>query len=165
MMSVKAVPNTNYVLEEVNPENRRIYDIEQAVVLTSPNVFDTGGHENFIRFIRRGGLPKTYILNGERGMTSGYIALSILHEQKITEVRSIAVLPRYQSRGYGGLMMKEAERIAHEAGCGKMTLAANPKNKRATRFYKNLGYEVVATVDNYFGDGTPRFIFNKTLPN
>jgi ribosomal protein S18 acetylase RimI-like enzyme len=79
------------------------------------------------------------------------------------EVRSVAVDPDHLRHGFGTAMMTYAEDIARQNGKSKLTLVVNPENEPAVGFYKGLGYSVVKTVENYYGDGTPRFILEKPI--
>jgi ribosomal-protein-alanine N-acetyltransferase len=126
-------------------------------------VFYTGTSEEFIQVLNKGGEPKTYIYLDDNDNQVGYLALSALDDSDAIEVRSIAVEREYRHNGFGKKMMFEAERIASQAGRNKLTLVTSPENTRALDFYKGLGYVVTNKIENYYGDGTPRYVLEKLI--
>ena len=150
-------------LHEVAIGNSEIYAIEARALAASPNVFDTGSAENFEKFLSEGGVPSTYIEYDDSGNRVGYLALSALDDPGAMEVRSIAVEPEHQQRGFGKKMMSEAELIANQAGRKKLTLVTSPENIVAVNFYLGLGYTIIDKVENYYGDGTPRYVLEKQI--
>lgn len=148
----------------VAENDETLYAIETEVIAASPNVFDTGTPQQFVEFLIDGGAPYTYIAYDSENHAVGYIALSALaKEQDAVEVRSIAVKPASQSMGYGETMMREVELIANKLGRSKIKLVTNPENSGAVRFYQRLSYTITASIDNYYGDGTPRYVLEKLL--
>jgi len=73
----------------------------------------------------------------------------------------VAVDPEFQDRGVGTMLMGELERRAAGAGVKVMRLEAL-KGSRAVSFYKRLGYEVVAEIENYYPYGDA-VVMEKTL--
>jgi aminoglycoside 6'-N-acetyltransferase I len=132
-------------------------------VAATPNVFDTGSPEEFIKFLEEGGTPSAYVEYDRDNNAVGYLALCALNGSDAIEVRSIAVVPQHQHAGFGKMMMREAERIALEAGRNRVILVTSPANTRAVKFYSALGYTVRDTIHDYYGDGTPRHILEKEL--
>jgi ribosomal protein S18 acetylase RimI-like enzyme len=55
-------------------------------------------------------------------------------------VYHLAVLPSFQGRGIGKLLLAELERRLAALGCAKMNLTVNPRNTGAIDFYKRLGF-------------------------
>jgi predicted GNAT family N-acyltransferase len=56
------------------------------------------------------------------------------------KMRQVAVEPAWQGRGLGRRLVEEAERLARERGCTRMTLHARAT---AVAVYLHLGYESV----------------------
>ena len=52
----------------------------------------------------------------------------------------LAVSPRHRRRGYGRLLMREAERRLVERGCPKLNLQVRSSNAEVIAFYRKLGY-------------------------
>ncbi len=150
--------------QQVPPTDDDMYAIESAVVAATPSVVDTGSPEEFVAWLHEGGKPTTYLWHDDAGHQVGYLALVDSEDAPDDmEVRSIAVLPKYQDAAFGKAMMQYAEDIARQQGKKKVTLVTSPANEGALGFYQHLGYSIVRTVDNYYGDGTPRHVLEKSL--
>jgi GNAT superfamily N-acetyltransferase len=57
-------------------------------------------------------------------------------------VKRVMVRPRSQGRGYGGALMREAERLARQAGLRALHLTVRA-GQGTERFYQGLGYKEV----------------------
>jgi ribosomal protein S18 acetylase RimI-like enzyme len=65
------------------------------------------------------------------------------HIDELTPELAISVLPEWRGRGVGTLMMEHLFELLHEAGYRRTSLSVQQDNP-AVRFYKRLGYAVVA---------------------
>jgi len=149
--------------QAVSPDDMQLYDLERRAIEATPTVVDTGRPEEFLDFLQKGGKPSTFIWHDKFGNRVGYLALVDLEDSNDMEVRSVAVDPDHQRAGYGTAMMAYAEDTARQNGKTKLTLVTSPENKPALEFYKGLGYSIVKMVENYYGDGTSRFILEKPI--
>ena len=52
----------------------------------------------------------------------------------------MVVAPEWRGQGIGAAMMREAQRLAAQAGCYKLALSSNLKRDDAHRFYRSLGF-------------------------
>lgn len=148
---------------KVPPDSVEVYGIESIAIATTPGIFSTGSAVAFACFLQEGGEPSVYIERDPVGTAVGYIALSALTGLNAMEVRSIAVLPEHQGQGHGKNMMHKAEEVAFDVGRNKIMLVTSPENTGAVKFYEALGYAVVREVENYYGDGTTRYVLEKLL--
>ncbi|NOV22445.1 GNAT family N-acetyltransferase [Cupriavidus necator] len=55
-------------------------------------------------------------------------------------VEAVVVAPTARGMGVGKAMMREAMRLAREAGAAKLALSSNARRLRAHRFYRQLGF-------------------------
>ena len=55
-------------------------------------------------------------------------------------VNYLAVLPRYQRRGYGQTLMQAAEQGLLAMGCPKINLQVRSNNDNVLAFYRHIGY-------------------------
>jgi ribosomal protein S18 acetylase RimI-like enzyme len=58
----------------------------------------------------------------------------------------LGVLPQFEGRGLGRLLLEWAEDRARAAGLGKITLTVDADNERALGLYERAGYSVSTTV-------------------
>lgn len=65
------------------------------------------------------------------------------------QVRYMAVAPDAQSRGFGGIVLRELEQRARAAGAKQVVLNARAA---AQRFYERRGYQVEAPAERLFGE-------------
>ncbi len=57
-------------------------------------------------------------------------------------VNYLAVGPHHQGKGFGSLLMSEAERRLAELRCPKVNLQVRATNQNVVAFYRRLGYRV-----------------------
>jgi len=57
---------------------------------------------------------------------------------------NIAVLPRFQGKGIGKLLVKAAEKDARAEGCKHILVMVPIQNSNARKFFEHLGYKVKA---------------------
>jgi GNAT superfamily N-acetyltransferase len=78
------------------------------------------------------------------GMTTLAIRYGINTDAPSARLVSVVVDEDFRSKGVGGRLIAEAERIAREAGCGRIEVTSGSHRERAHRFYERLGYEVTS---------------------
>lgn len=147
----------------VAPDDIRLYELESKVASVTPSLLKPGSPKEFADFLAESGQVYTYLWQDKQAQALGYLALSELTQTKKLEIRSIAVDPDFQNIGIGTTMMLYAEIVAKQRNIKNLLLATSPKNAKALSFYKKLGYTITDTAENYYGDGTPRFILEKKV--
>lgn len=60
-------------------------------------------------------------------------------------INAIAVYPEHRSKGFGSLLMNEAERQALDQGLDTLSLVAFEDNVGAVRLYKRLGFSIAGS--------------------
>ncbi|NLF93287.1 MAG: GNAT family N-acetyltransferase [Oligosphaeraceae bacterium] len=63
------------------------------------------------------------------------------------------LLPEYQGRGLGSLLLTEARKDARAAGFSRLRLNVNRNNTKAIRAYCRNGFKTIESVDNPIGNG------------
>lgn len=84
----------------------------------------------------------------EKGFVKAIARLDITDES-IGQMRFVAVETKEQGKGFGKLIMDEAEKISQERGDQKMILHAR---ENALEFYRILGYQLVEKSHLLFGE-------------
>jgi GNAT superfamily N-acetyltransferase len=56
-------------------------------------------------------------------------------------LESMVVDEAYRRKGVGAALLREVQRLAHEAGCYKLALSSNLARRGAHRFYSRLGWK------------------------
>ena len=89
----------------------------------------------------------------------GFLVLDVqllFHQEgNIGCIMAMAVLDEWRGRGVGTALVREAERIARQAGCVKISVASGIHRTETHRFYRSLGFEEI----------TKRFVKQLGLPN
>lgn len=77
----------------------------------------------------------------------------------------IAVSPSQQGKGLGGRLLREVEHRAHESGATKMFLdtSGRPQYTPTRVFYERMGYQVEATLKDFFAPGDDKVIYARRL--
>lgn len=78
-------------------------------------------------------------------------------------VQFLGVLPPFQSRGLGSLLLAQLESDAREAGQRNLWVAASDFNARARRFYLRAGFVTVAELEGLIMDGVSEILLRKRL--
>ena len=74
------------------------------------------------------------------GLVTTVTAMAIGHPGGYTKINGLGVLPEYQGRGIGGLLLQRAEELAVDNGTRYLGLASGFKREEAHAFYEHMGY-------------------------
>lgn len=75
------------------------------------------------------------------GMVTMAETLAIGQPNGYMKVNGLAVLPEFQRRGIGKMLMERVEKLAGERGIALIGLASGVRRTGAHEFYENLGYQ------------------------
>ncbi|HQI92690.1 MAG TPA: GNAT family N-acetyltransferase [Candidatus Dojkabacteria bacterium] len=78
------------------------------------------------------------------------------------ELFILGVLPKYRNKGVGKRIIKEMEDISKKTGASSIILNTHELMTSTQKFYTDLGYEKIGTLEKYYGNGNAVF-FSKTL--
>lgn len=98
---------------------------------------------------------KEWIKNSLRGYTDKIITLRIKNEicgfvsckikNKIGIIDLIGILPKYQGRGYGKILMNESIKWFNSKGINEMEVTTEGENISAQRLYQKIGFRIYDT--------------------
>lgn len=84
----------------------------------------------------------------------GYLTWSGCMERPGTaKLHKCYLLPAYQNRGIGSLMLGKAKELARERGFSRLRLNVNRRNGKAIRAYLRNGFAAIGSEDNDIGGG------------
>jgi ribosomal-protein-alanine N-acetyltransferase len=83
----------------------------------------------------------------------GFFAIENQGEK--VEVKTVVVLPEYQNRGYGKILLDKIKELTKPK---LIELVTHPKNTNAIVVYLKSGFEIYGWKDDYYGDGQPRVL-------
>ncbi|WP_228387193.1 ribosomal protein S18-alanine N-acetyltransferase [Ornithinicoccus halotolerans] len=93
---------------------------------------------------------------GQERRLIGYGGLDLGGE--VADVMTVAVDPRCQGRGLGGLLLAELERRAARGGARWLVLEVRADNAAATALYRSRGFVPVRTRARYYPDGADALV-------
>ena len=141
-----------------------LFALELKIAKVTPTLLQIETRDRFLHFLTGEPHSTTWLWKEPSGRNAGYMTLIDKPDEELLEVLAIRVDPGLQGLGYGRKMMGFSERLAAELGRKKVMLATSPENTKALGFYKRLGYRIIKKAENYYGDGTPRYLLEKELP-
>ncbi|GKQ42147.1 ribosomal-protein-alanine acetyltransferase [Companilactobacillus sp. RD055328] len=68
-------------------------------------------------------------------------------------ITNISVLPSFQNKGLGHLLLDICFKLVREADFSKLTLEVDAQNTRAIKLYKSLGFYETKSIKNYYDNG------------
>jgi len=63
---------------------------------------------------------------------------------------NLCVDPGWHRRGFGGILLENAVRIARSRGCDSMYLEVRPSNRAGVALYENRGFQVIGRRPGYY---------------
>ena len=81
-----------------------------------------------------------YLNDKPVGLLNGFEGFSTFAAKPLFNIHDIAVLAEYRSQGIASQLLREAERLALELGCCKLTLEVLAGNEPARRVYRRSGF-------------------------
>jgi [ribosomal protein S18]-alanine N-acetyltransferase len=139
-----------------------LFELDNKVARATPALLPLETPQELIDFLVNEHKTDNYLLNNDEGIPVGYLSVMDFDADSM-EVLNLGTDPDFQGKGYGKEMMDYAEELAKEMGKKKIRLVTNVKNTQAIGFYKAIGYSIVKEVENYYGDGETRYIFEKMI--
>jgi GNAT superfamily N-acetyltransferase len=90
---------------------------------------------------------------------------AILGTAAAVDLYWIAVHPRWQGRGVGRALLREAEAWIAENGRSRVYIetSGRPLYEPTRAFYLANGYRVEAVIEDFYGPGDPKFLFVRVL--
>lgn len=92
-------------------------------------------------------LVDNIIVYMEGNMIVGFLEYYVSYET--LELLNIAVEPSYQNRGIASALIKY---LCKMAGINRIILEVRESNKAALSLYQKLGFKVLRTIKNYYGN-------------
>jgi len=122
-------------------DERAVFRIVKDVLATyglrtNPAVTDSDLSDISESYIRPGGVFRIVEVEGEIVGSYGLYPVSV----KVCELRKMYLMPIYQGRGIGKMMMDEVLALARAKGFEEIVLETNSVLVRATQLYEKYGF-------------------------
>ncbi|MCW6160078.1 MAG: GNAT family N-acetyltransferase [Candidatus Micrarchaeales archaeon] len=148
---------------DVKANLEKLFALDVEIAKAAPTLLSLETKEKLFNFLMEEHDSETWVLKDQNGRFLGYLSIVDKPKEAALEILNIGIDPEFQGKGHGREMIEFAEKIAVESGRGKITTVTNKKNLKAIGFFKHLGYKIVKAIDNYYGDGETRYLFEKSL--
>jgi ribosomal protein S18 acetylase RimI-like enzyme len=99
----------------------------------------------------------------EAGEVAGYALLFHRRSDRIVRIYSLAVAPKFMSRGVGKRLLAAAEREASAMNRSVLSLEVREDNERALQLYEGAGYLQMKRLPAYYEDGAGALRLNKVV--
>ncbi len=113
-------------------------DVLGLLSVTDENVFETyekmKGDNRYCTFVAD-------VSGSVVGLVTTVETLAIDHPNGYIKVNGLAVLPEFQHRGIGKLLIEHVEKLAGERNISLIGLASGFQRTNAHEFYEHLGYQ------------------------
>jgi glutathione synthase/RimK-type ligase-like ATP-grasp enzyme/ribosomal protein S18 acetylase RimI-like enzyme len=73
--------------------------------------------------------------------------------QHTVRIYSIGILPEYQGRGIGQILLAQVKHVAISKGCDKLSLEALSTDTKLIEWYQKAGFLISEELPNYYSDG------------
>jgi ribosomal protein S18 acetylase RimI-like enzyme len=93
------------------------------------------------------------------GRVVGHLCCAIAASGSPGWILNLAVLAHYRRQGIGLRLLEKGIEQLCAAGVDRIMVTAETENNTAQRLYFRLGFELVGTGVNYYGNGQDRAIF------
>lgn len=91
------------------------------------------------------------------------IAVMALYKQslEVLEIKNIAILEEFQSKGIGAQLILFAKEYAIQNGFKKIIVGTGDVNERQIKFYEKCGFKQFGVRKNFFIDNYPQPIYDE----
>ncbi|MCI1710946.1 MAG: GNAT family N-acetyltransferase [Chiayiivirga sp.] len=97
------------------------------------------------------------------GVIAGYSLILLRAGSRRARLYSIALDPAWRGRGFGALLLADAEVQARRAGASAMRLEVRADNLAATALYEARGYRRIVFLPGYYEDGGDGWRYEKSF--
>jgi len=105
--------------------------------------------------------PEEFIVAKDKGKILGY---AVGEAQKdCGKIISIAVYPAWRKKGIGKELANFLIEYFKKKNLKKISLQVRKNNLAAISFYKNLGFQILKTIKNYYQNGDDAYLMKRNL--
>jgi [ribosomal protein S18]-alanine N-acetyltransferase len=100
----------------------------------------------------------------EDGAIVAFIIVEVHRTRRSATVVTLDVHGGRRRKGYGTLLLVQAEKLLSDYGVEAYDLQVDVNNRGAIEFYKKHGFRTVRTLHNYYANGSDAYFMVKELP-
>ena len=96
--------------------------------------------------------------NDEKEELMSVIEVLSSFNREMAYVYGVSTVPKFERNGYARILLQYVMETLKEMGIKKIELTVDMDNFTAKRIYEGLGFEIVGTLDNEYGDNVERYL-------
>lgn len=93
-----------------------------------------------------------FLIYESSGKIIGFICGIILDSESV-RVLMLAVHPAYRNRGIGSELLQRFIEVSSSIGANKIVLEVRVGSRRAIKFYRKRGFQIMERLANFYTDG------------
>ena len=106
--------------------------------------------------------PRGFLTIKSDEKVAGYSLIVPLDGSRAT-LMSLLIGKSFQGQGLGRILLEQAIKSAAESSWKTLELSVAPDNAAAIKLYKQTGFSVIETIQDYLGPGEDRLIMSRAL--
>ncbi|MCJ8316175.1 N-acetyltransferase [Idiomarina sp.] len=106
--------------------------------------------------------PRGFLTIKSDEKVAGYSLIVPLDGSRAT-LMSLLIGKSFQGQGLGRILLEQAIKSAAESSWKTLELSVAPDNAAAIKLYKQAGFSVIETIQDYLGPGEDRLIMSRAL--
>lgn len=106
--------------------------------------------------------PRGFLTIKSDEKVAGYSLIVPLDGSRAT-LMSLLIGKSFQAQGLGRILLEQAIKSAAESSWKTLELSVAPDNAAAIKLYKQAGFSVIETIQDYLGPGEDRLIMSRVL--
>lgn len=150
----------NTIIRQVEKhEIRDVYELEK-------NVFQPINYPYFVLRQFYDLIPDLFLVAvNEENEIVGFTQGGINIQKKEGWILSLATNQDSRGKGIGRLLSQKVIELFKSKEIDRILLTVHPENAPATHLYNKLGFEIHEKIENYYGDGEPRYVMELIISN
>lgn len=132
--------------EKVVMDNMTTEDIEEALGIEK-SLFPSPWNQGIFKAEIKKRRSSCFVARIE-GVMVGYAIFN--HFEKEGHLMNLAVVPEYQKRGIGSVLLTRLIKVAKQNGVRRIILEVRPSNLSARRFYRKFGFQEIGVRKEYY---------------
>ena len=137
----------------------QLRDLDRVTEIRRVSLPDPWSKDLFLKTINQ--YPESFIVAEEDNEVVGYAVGKI--QNNSARIISLAVDPQRREKGTGTALVKYLTEQFKEKGVKEICLNVRTWNEKAMIFYKNLGFEIVKTIEKHYPNGDDAYSMKKVM--
>jgi ribosomal-protein-alanine N-acetyltransferase len=145
--------NTDITIRQFTPA-----DLVEITALEK-SVYGSGAYSTFFFRQLHDLFPTLLWVAEDDGKLVGHVCGAVTLGGRVGWVLNTAVLAHYRRQRIGQRLLERCLEELRAAGVERIRTTSEPENVAVIRLYEKLGFHKIGVGENYYGEGSDRFLF------